>query len=221
MQHQPPFPSTTRRASKVEQRNSRPVDGRTAQDIVNDRRIHLRVEGNAIIQDFDMNIVIVQDHTDFNGAALRTREVIAIATRLVAMESTLRALVAGGQHLEHIEFAASSAPARAILVAVLERARDLGVQHPDCGHVDGVVDIGGRFAGVRHRELEEEGFLVAVETFVRDSAWSHVAAGIVGALLVCHDDYFGAGWEGGVLQDLRGGGAAGAVAAGVGERVAE
>jgi hypothetical protein len=183
--------------------------------------VHGATELGVVVEDLDVDVVVLHDQDGLDGVVARAVEVVAAATLVVAVEGRLHALVTGSENLEDVEFATARGPARALGVTVLESAGDLSVEHPDGGHVDGVVDVGAGLAIVGHLELEEEGLLGTAETVVSDSARTSVAAAITLALLVGHDDDLVGGANLAVLKDLGGRAATLAVAASVGERVAE
>jgi hypothetical protein len=183
--------------------------------------VHGATELGAVVEDLDVDVVVLHDQDGLDGVVARAVEVVAAATLVVAVESRLHALVTGSKNLEDVELAAAGGPARALGVTVLESAGDLSVEHPDGGHVDGVVDVGAGLAIVGHLELEEEGLLGTTETVVSDSARTSVATAVTLALLVGHDNNLVGRANLAVLEDLGGRAATLSVAAGVGERVTE
>lgn len=101
------------------------------------------------------------------------------------MQGALAEQAAGAQDLDDVELAAVAVPARA--GSVLGRARDLGVKHPDGGH----VAVEARVAVERHGEFEEEDLGRAAEAVVGDGAWADIAARVaVRAADVGHDGEF-------------------------------
>jgi hypothetical protein len=185
------------------------------------RDIHGAAKVGVVVEDLDVDVVVLHDHGGLDGAVDRAVEVVAAATLVVAVKGRLHALVTRSEDLEDIEFATASGPARAISAAVLESAGDLSVEHPDSGHVNGVVDVLGSLTVIGHLELEEEGLLGTGETVVGNSTRTGVATAVALALLVGHDDDLVGGTNLAVLKNLRGRATALAVSTRVGKRVAE
>lgn len=183
--------------------------------------VHGAAELGVVVKDLDVDVVALHDRGGLHGLVDRAVEVVAAATLVVAVESGLHALVTGSEDLEDVELTTASGPAGALSVAVLEGAGNLSVEHPDGGHVDGVVDVLGGLAVIGHLELEEEGLLGAGETVVSDSTRASVATAVTLALLVGHDDDLVRGSELAVLKNLRRRAATLAVGTSVGEGVAE
>ncbi|KFY68359.1 hypothetical protein V496_01129 [Pseudogymnoascus sp. VKM F-4515 (FW-2607)] len=177
-------------------------------------------EGGVVAQLLDVcgSVGAVEDDSQLHGAAGRASEVVGASTRGVGVEGRLAALITGHQDLGDIELSASGGPARAAGLTVLEGTWDLGVQHPDGGHVG--VEAGGGVLG--HAELEEEDLVGAVEAVVGDGAGADVAAAVaLDALVVGEDGELLVAADKGVGEDGGGGGATGALGVEVGEGVTE
>jgi hypothetical protein len=183
--------------------------------------IHGAAELGVVVEDLDVDVVALHDRGGLHGLVDGAVEVVAAATLVVAVEGGLHALVTRSEDLEDVELTAASGPARALGVAVLESAGNLSVEHPNGGHVDGVVDVLGGLAVIGHLELEEEGLLGAGETVVSDSTRASVATAVTLALLVGHDDDLVRGSELAVLENLGRRAATLAVGTSVGKGVAE
>ena len=175
----------------------------------------------AVGQELDVDVVVVQNEGSLDAAAGRALEVVRVTAGNVAMECALHAGVSGSENLEDVKFTAAGRPAGAVGLAILQGARDLSVEQPDRGHVDGIVDGRGSLASGRHLEFEEESLRRAVKAVVSNSAVTDETTGSVGALAVGEDDDLLAGGEGGALEDLRRGRTAGTVGARVREGVAK
>jgi len=101
--------------------------------------------------------------------ARRPGDVVAVTRRRVRVDRALEHLAAGVQRLGDVEFAAARGPAGAGRGAVLQGARDVGVEEPDGGLVG---EEGGGWGRVRHGEFEEEQ--------LRGGGWEAVCRGLAG-----------------------------------------
>lgn len=102
-----------------------------------------------------MRHLIVKHGRGFDCTARRSLKVVRGTTTEVAVQRRFAAGVSGVEDLEKVEFTATRCPAIALSFAVLKRARDLSIEHPDGGH----VGVEASAAIVGHAELKEEGLL--------------------------------------------------------------
>lgn len=118
-------------------------------------RAHAGTEVEVIVENLNVRHLIVKDDSGFDCTARWAVEVVRVATSEVAVQRGFAASVAGVEDLKKIEFTATGCPAIALGFAVLKRARDLSIEHPDSGHI-GVV---ARALIEGHGEFKEEGLL--------------------------------------------------------------
>lgn len=119
----------------------------------------MRLERPGAGKDLDGDRLAVQSDCCLDGAVGRADKVIAVAALYIAVICALAACIARVQYFEEVKLAAPGCPAGAVSGAVLERAWNLCVEHPDCRH----VHIPARGPIVGHVELEHEELLGTAE----------------------------------------------------------
>lgn len=122
-----------------------------------------------------MDVIAVKEQGSLDGTIGRASEVVAVTTSNVAMKGGLASCIASSEDLKDVKFTASTLPAGAVRVTVLQSTWDLGVEHPDGWHVHWVIDALTGLAIVGHAEFEEERLAWAVPAVVSDSAVANVA----------------------------------------------
>lgn len=127
-----------------------------ADDVVQRIGVQAAAEIGAVVEDLEVNVVVVHDHGSLDRRGCGTAKVVAVATGNVAVQGALHAGVAGSKDLEKVKFTTSRLPAGAVLLSVLESARNQGVKNPDGWHIHWLILRVGRLARVGHHELEEE-----------------------------------------------------------------
>ncbi|KAI6875734.1 hypothetical protein KC323_g77 [Hortaea werneckii] len=137
-------------------RNRLALGHSAAANVLDGLVIHAGAEVNRVFQHLNVDVVVVKNHGGLDRLVSRTLDVIAVATGNVSVESGLATLVAWRKNLENVEFATARFPAGALGLSVLQSARDLSIEHPDCRHVNRIVLAGGRLATDGHLEFEEE-----------------------------------------------------------------
>lgn len=165
-----------------------------------------------------MGVLVDHQHGGLHRLAGRTDKVVRVAAGRVAVDGALAARVAGVEDFKEVELAAARGPAGTVGRAILQRAWDLRIEHPDGRHI-GVGATGGGVKG--HLELEEEELLRAAETVVGDGAVARVTAACFGADCVGHDDDFRVGGDDDVGEDCVGSGTSYTIGRGVGEGASE
>ena len=117
-------------------------------------------EVGIVVQDLDADVAALHDNRELDGSVCRASEVVRAAPSLIAVEGALGAEIPRVKNLKDVEFSASRRPAGAFCLAILQRARDLSVEHPQGWHV-GIEAL----RSVRwHGEFKEESLLDTVPT---------------------------------------------------------
>jgi hypothetical protein len=176
------------------------------------------------LDNLDLRVVAGEDDSSLEGTGSGSSEVISRSSTAILGTGSLpgvqvvgESVVTGVENLKEIELATSGGPARTRGLAVLQSSGNLGVEHPDGGHIS--VEALGVILG--HGELEKEDFVGSTKAMVGRRALSDVATVVAAALLVGHDQELLVGGDGDIAKNLRRSGTGNSVSAAEGQGVSE
>lgn len=158
------------------------------------------------LHNLDLGVVSGEDNGSLESTRGRTSEEVSRSSTTVLGTGSLpgvqvvgESVVSGVENLEEIELTTSGSPARTRGLAVLQSSGDLGVEHPDGGH----IGVEALRVVLRHGELEQEDFVGTSKAVVGGRALSHETTVVTTALLVGHDHELLVGGDGHIAKNLR------------------